>query len=548
MKLPFRSGAVWLMTSLLSLASCSAMYDDTSQEAASITRQSDTALQTHQVTEAPPVTWLGSQWVNPHPLTVSEKTRSVPACSITLVSAVPLTLSAAAQRITASCGLPVTIQPPAGLSANGETRQINGSLPLPDAIGRTPLAKAGAMPSSRLIAVTSPDIGPLSWQGPLGGLLDTLSTRSGMHWRHEGGQITFFSQTTETFQIAVLNASTSMDASVTGGTSASAGVSGGGSNSNSLSGNQDTSQKTTVRLASELYDDLRKAVETMLTPDIGRYYLSTASSTLTVTDTPEVLARVRQYIETENSRLNRQVTLKVEVYSVTAKKANELGLDWKAVYNSVTGIGASLTGSFASGSSTASSAGMSILDSATGRAARWRGSEVFIKALAEQGNLAVVTTQTSTTTNMVPVPVQVADQTVYLASTKTTTSDSYSATELTPGSITTGFNMTMMPYVRDNGDIQLQFSFNLSDSPTIRTVTSSDGNTSIEMPYTKLRSLAQRVNMKSGQTLILSGYESTAAQDTREGTFTPKNWLFGGGRGVSDQRATLVILITPVLS
>lgn len=55
MKLPFRSGAVWLMTSLLSLAGCSAMYDDISQEAAGITRQSDTALQTHQVTEAPPV-------------------------------------------------------------------------------------------------------------------------------------------------------------------------------------------------------------------------------------------------------------------------------------------------------------------------------------------------------------------------------------------------------------------------------------------------------------------------------------------------------------
>ena len=67
MKLPFRSGAVWLMTSLLSLAGCSAMYDDISQEAAGITRQSDTALQTHQVAEAPPVTWLDSQWVNPHP-------------------------------------------------------------------------------------------------------------------------------------------------------------------------------------------------------------------------------------------------------------------------------------------------------------------------------------------------------------------------------------------------------------------------------------------------------------------------------------------------
>jgi len=546
MKLPFRSGAVWLLT--LSLAGCSAMYDDISKEASGITRLSDAALKTHQTGDTPPVTWLEQQWVNPQPLAVSEKVRNVPVCSITLVSAVPVTLSRAAQRITESCGIAVAIQSLSAQTAYSETRQMSGALPLPDARGRTPLAASGMAPAVPVMPSTAPDVGTLSWQGPLGGLLDTLATRAGMHWRYENDQITFFRQTTETFQIAVLNARTSMDASVTGGTSASAGVSGGDSGNNSLSGNQDTSQKTTVRLASELYDDLRKSVETMLTPDSGRYYLSTASSTLTVTDTPEVLARIRQYIDTENSRLNRQVTLKVEVYSVTAKKANELGLDWKAVYNSVTGIGASLTGSFASGSSTASSAGMSILDSATGRAARWRGSEVFIKALAEQGNLAVVTTQTSTTTNMVPVPVQVADQTVYLASTKTTTSDSYSSTELTPGSITTGFNMTMMPYVRDNGDIQLQFSFNLSDSPTIRTVTSSDGNTSIEMPYTKLRSLAQRVNMKSGQTLILSGYESTSAEDTRDGTFTPNNWLFGGGRAVAGQRATLVILITPVLS
>lgn len=548
MKLPFRHSAVWLLTAILSLTGCSAIYDDIRQETAGITRQSDTALKTHQAADAPPVTWLDRQWVNPQPLPVSEKTRQVPDCSIALEYAVPMTLAQAAQRITASCHLPVIIQASSGLLAYSETRQMSSPPPLPDAGGRTPLSAAGAVPAVQRTLSASPDVGTLSWQGPLGGLLDTLATRSGMHWRYEGGQITFFSQTTETFQIAVLNASTSMDASVTGGTSASAGVSGGGSGDSALSGNQDTSQKTTVRLASELYDDLRKTVETLLTPDSGRYYLSTASSTLTVTDTPEVLDRVRRYIDTENGRLNRQVTLKVEVYSVTAKRANETGLDWQAVYNSVTGVGASLTGNFASAGSTASSAGMSILETATGRAGRWRGSEIFIRALAEQGDLAVVTTQTSTTTNMVPVPVQVADQTVYLAYTRTTTSDSYSTTELTPGSITTGFNMTMIPYVRDSGDIQLQFSFNLSDSPTIRTVTSSDGNTSIEMPYTKLRSLAQRVNMKSGQTLILSGYESTADQDTREGTFTPKNWLFGGGRAVSGQRATLVILITPVLT
>ncbi|MFK8352503.1 PilN family type IVB pilus formation outer membrane protein, partial [Escherichia coli] len=116
---------------------------------------------------------------------------------------------------------------------------------------------------------------------------------------------------------------------------------------------------------------------------------------------------------------------------------------------------------------------------------------LLIKALSEQGDVSVVTSQESTVTNLTPVPIQMADQTVYVAqSATTTTTDVGATTTLTPGMITTGFNMTLLPLIQKTGNLQLQMNFNLSDPPTIRSFTSKDGNSYIEMPYTKLRSLS----------------------------------------------------------
>ncbi len=57
---------------------------------------------------------------------------------------------------------------------------------------------------------------------------------------------------------------------------------------NSASGDATSSQSTTVGQEYDLYEDIRKTIEAMLTPEKGRYWLSASSSTLTVTDTPAV--------------------------------------------------------------------------------------------------------------------------------------------------------------------------------------------------------------------------------------------------------------------
>lgn len=144
------------------------------------------------------------------------------------------------------------------------------------------------------------------------------------------------------------------------------------------------------------------------------------------------------------------------------------------------------------------------------------------------------------------IPIQMADQTVYVAqSATTTTTDVGATTTLTPGMITTGFNMTLLPLIQKTGNLQLQMNFNLSDPPTIRSFTSKDGNSYIEMPYTKLRSLSQKVNLKEGQSLVVTGFDQNNTTTSKAGTFTPANPLFGGSQTGKNERSTLVIIITP---
>lgn len=61
------------------------------------------------------------------------------------------------------------------------------------------------------------------------------------------------------------------------------GTSGGTTNS-SVSGDSSSSQQTTVDQSRNVYDDMKKTLETMLTPQKGRFWLSASTGTLTVTD------------------------------------------------------------------------------------------------------------------------------------------------------------------------------------------------------------------------------------------------------------------------
>ncbi|EQA4952976.1 PilN family type IVB pilus formation outer membrane protein [Salmonella enterica subsp. diarizonae serovar 48:i:z] len=551
-----RALTVTVMTALsVALAGCSEMdnMSRTIRADADIAQQHLDSQKRHQE----PLVWTDKQWVNLKPIaqaTSSPQKAGLPACNITVGSRDGLALSEISGLITRICGVRVILSPEVmaaghGVGSAGVTRRTTGPLPVPDDSGRIPLDQLGVAGGGQQTALAPATLNGLRWQGPLGGLLDNITARTGLSWRTDHGAVVFYLTETRTFQFAFLNTRVNSNASVSSGSTSSMGTSGGsGGGDNSVSGDSSSSQKTTTLQDRDAYEDIRKTMETILTPEKGRYWLSESTGVLTVTDTPQVLETVSHYVDEQNREMNRQVQLSVKVLSVSNTRNEQFGIDWGLVYKSLQQVGATLNnagGDIAGATST----GVSILDTATGSAARFSGSSLLIKALSEQGDISVVTSQDSTVTNLTPVPIQMADQTVYVAgSATTTTTDVGATTTLTPGMITTGFNMTLLPLIRQAGDVQLQVNFNLSDPPTIRSFTSKDGNSYIEMPYTKLRSLSQKVNLRAGQSLVLTGFSQDNTSVRKSGTFTPGNFLFGGGRKGEHGRSTLVIIITPLLA
>ena len=545
------------LAAMLALSSCS--LNEISKMDKEASGQADTAqrvLQSRQAMSQPTVVWSDKPWVNLQPVAPIVSTpdeKNLPACQITINRPDGISLPELGQRITALCGIRVSITPDAFAALSNvstgsvTTSQMNGQLPAPDDNGRVPLSQIGsASGQAAPVQQSTALVRGIKFQGDVRDLLDIEASGYGLSWRSDRSGVYFYQQDTRTFQLVILNTKVNSSASINSGSGNQLGS--GGGTTGGTSGDISSNQKTDYGMNSDLYDDIRKTVDQMLTPKSGRFWLSAATGTLSVTDTPDVLDRIGRYIEYQNKVLSRQVQLNIQIVSVSQTRNEQLGLDWGLIYKSLNNFGASLTGSMANASTSAASAGISILDTASGNAAKFSGSSLLIKALSEQGNVSMALNQTDPTANLTPVAYQLSSQKGILSSSSSTATANVGVTSsMTTTTITTGLFMTMLPFIQENGDVQLQFAFSYTSPPQIEKFISADGNTRNDLPTTSTEGLARKVNLRSGQTLVLTGSEQQNVSADKQGTFTPGNFILGGGQTGSRGRTTLVIMITPVL-
>ncbi|WP_291970158.1 PilN family type IVB pilus formation outer membrane protein [Candidatus Symbiopectobacterium sp.] len=503
----------------------------------------------------PTVSWTDKPWVNLDPITsliaVSDD-KKVPLCPIIINRTNGISLPEVGQRITALCGMRVSITPDAlsALSSRtagyASTQPMSGKLPEPDDNGRVSLAKMADQQNMQSVSASA-DLGLLTglkWNDDLNGLLDTVASRFALSWRVEQGTVVFYSFDTRTFQLSLLNTKIDSSASINSGSGTQLGSAG----ASSASGDINTAQKTAYDLSSNLYDDIRKTVENMLTPKTGRYWLSSSSGSLTATDTQEVLNRVGRFVEYENKLLNRQIQLNIQIMSVTQTHNEELGLDWDLVYKSLSNYGVNVKGSLNNASSGVGSTAFSIMDTASGSARHFAGSNLIVKALSEQGDVSVVTSQSRVTTNFTPVPYQLSNQQGMVTSSGSTATANVGVTStMTTTTLITGLFITAVPSIEENGNVRLQFAFSYDSPPKIESFFSADGNTRNDIANYSKEAVTQKFNMRTVQTLMVTGADQLTNSADRQGVGSADFFALGGGRKGTNKRTTLVILITPIL-
>ncbi|WP_387691576.1 PilN family type IVB pilus formation outer membrane protein [Photorhabdus sp. RM71S] len=486
---------------------------------------------------------LKSQWINPTPISGKGSERSqLPACTPIFSRAGDVSLAEISAFISTTCRIPVFVTPDvqsAGQSSGGTTQAMSGTIPAPDPnTGMVPLSQLGAAQASAAVPVVSArnTLHGVFWQGGLEGFLDNITTRLGLSWRYDHGKITIFYIDTRTFTVNFMDNVTTFSSTTVSGTTTSNGSSGGTSSSGGISGDNNTSQSTESKIKTSLYEDIKTTVNAMLTPKVGRMNLS--AGMLTVSDTPQVLDAVSRYIADRNKQLNRQVVFNVQVYSVEARDQDNLGFDLAGVFSSGS-VKGMLSGTFVNAADNAMSSGVTLLDG------KGKGSEAFVKALAEKTNTSIVTQASAMTTNMSPVPLQMALQQDFIAGITTSqTANVGSSTDIERATITTGFNMVALPYMMPDSDqMQLQFSISISDDPTFRTVKQDDSQS--ELSKTRLKTSTYRVIMSSGNTMLLTAFDQGNNSASKQGVGSASFWGFGGGGNAEKNRSMLLIMVTP---
>ncbi|MDL0059528.1 PilN family type IVB pilus formation outer membrane protein [Enterobacter roggenkampii] len=513
---------------------------------------------------APVVQFTSGQYINTTPLPKPkyDAPREVVNCQVTYKTAKPQDIFQFAQDMSEQCHIRVRVTPDAAayLSGGGESGSKTQRLatvpsPVMNSGEMKPLAMFGAEAngnSSPSPAAASRYITDVSYSGNFGGVMDLVTARMGVSWKYSNDEPIIYYLETKRFDIQPADAKYDLTGMVTSGLSNATGTdngSGSGSSSSGVSGSGGSTMSSTVAMGNNLYKDLKETVQSMLTPGVGRLSLNATTGTLMITDVPDVVSRVGEYLDDENSTLSRQVVLKVVTYTVNTDVSDMIGIDWNLVWKSLNGnYGIKLANTNSGVSGDAISGGFNVLDTATGSAAQFAGSSFLLDALSKQAKVSDVKTSTIMTTNMAAAPVLVGQQTTYLKNVTTTAYATGDATvpsqSLTPGSVTTGTNITILPKIlKDSDRLMLNMFMDISSLKQIRTITSDTQK--IEAPDIDTRSLQQRVWLKPGQTLIMSGFEQNTDNSNRQGVGSPSNILFGGALSGAKTKQSFVITVTP---
>lgn len=511
------------------------------------------------------VVFSDKPWVSTQPMVAKRGLPLTMDCDITYRPSYSVGITEVARYITSECGVPVIVAPDAIDPSTLSSPNLGNSGPTAPPVMSSsdnlssfmPAGVIGNMPSNvrsvNMTGLSTLNTFPIKFSGKLSGLLNQVTAQLGLAWNYSSDdrsvRITYFD--TKTFDVWAFGDDQVIESTVKSGlltatgSGSGSGGGGGGSSSTGASGESGSNQSTTVTIKTSLIGDIEKNVKAMLSQQpAGRMFLSRSTGTLTISDRPEVLSNVASYLNSINRSITRQVLFNVKVFEVSLTDKDQTGLDWTAVYKSLNNKwGFSLKNATTGISTGAVSGSLSILDTSK---SPWAGSGLIIKALSEQGRISNVRSPSVTTLNLQPAPIQIGNVQSYIASSSTTTTASVgSSTSLSPATITSGFNMMLLPRIIDQDNMLLMITLSMSSKPTFSTFTSN--GSSVQTADYDTKNLSPKVKLRSGQTLVLTGFEENTENATKSGVGDPSFFGLGGSRLRDTGHNVLVVLITPVV-
>lgn len=401
---------------------------------------------------------------------------------------------------------------------------------------------------------------PVDYTGTLSGLLDYVSNRYGVWWRYKNRTISFYTKETRIFNIYALPVETNISNSLSGATMGS---------SDSSSSNSSSSLTSSANLA--LWDNIEQSLK-QIVGENGELAFSRVAGTVTITASPFVIKEAAEWINDFNQKLARQVAISVKVLQVNVSNQDNYGFDLGLVFKNSDILGTFSSAYSLGAADPAGTLSMMLLKPDS----KWTNSKAIIQAFSVLGKTALVTSASATTLNNKVAPIQITTQENYVKETNVSTSGSGTDrsvdVDMETDTLNYGFMMEVLPRILNHGNLILMFSLNLTDLVSLTNFSSSgvgsnsessdeektnsekddddetsaeDTATVVQLPKIQTRGFIQEIAMRSGSTLVLSGFEQVNHTTMSSGIGKAKMGLLGGSALSQNTRDVIVILLTP---
>ena len=73
------------------------------------------------------------------------------------------------------------------------------------------------------------------------------------------------------------------------------------------------------------------------------------------------------------------------------------------------------------------------------------------------------------------------------------------------------------------------------------------GGFKVQQPVTDIRNIVERVNVRSGELVVLAGYNQSLNRIDTNSPFGKSAWWLGGSKKTSKQKTMMVIVIEPTI-
>lgn len=389
----------------------------------------------------------------------------------------------------------------------------------------------------------------LHYSGSVKGALETLAAKTRYYYSVADNIVSWSAFQTKMFDISFMPGYSSY--MVGRGQNSTSGFGNAYLGSGEVQSDVNDDQYSSLQAQLSVWEDLRNGISKLVSSE-GKFMISESTTTVTVRDHPDNIDAIGKYLDGLNRTLSQQVAIKVEVLDVKLNQEYNMGINWDVIVRTFTNF--QLTGNLADVTTLPTS--LLAAGSNSGIASFVIGKnqhQTFINALDLQGRVHVVTNPQVVTMNNQMASIRITNDTSYVKSVSTTqTPDAGTTSSITPGTVTDGFTLYVLPKIQ--GDkVFMQISSTLSDldaitkadnAPTGTDVSDSTTYTAIETPSLSQKVFNQRTALHSGETLIVAGYRRVR-DETAQAKFFEIAAL--GGKGSQSQNIETLVLITPIV-